>query len=227
MADSAELSNPRVSRGFSFHLAPEGAKIPLLALLAAIVAYVIGLMWVGLILLAAAAFSAWFFRDPERVPPRLEGVVISGADGKVIEISEGPAPQIDGEHYRKVGVFMSPMNVHVNRVPVDGEVISVTHTPGQFRAAFSDYASQHNERTLIVMADRQGRRHAMVQIAGYLARRIICRLHPHEHVTQGERLGIIMFGSRVDHFLPPEYRVTVSLGQRVRAGESIIGELAQ
>jgi phosphatidylserine decarboxylase len=122
---------------------------------------------------------------------------------------------------------MSPLNVHVNRAPVEGQVAAIKHTHGEFRAAFRDFASQHNERNLIVFADKQGRQHAMVQIAGYLARRIVCRLRPHEPVLIGQRVGIIMFGSRVDHFLPPEYRATVKVGDHVKAGESVIGELAQ
>jgi phosphatidylserine decarboxylase len=173
------------------------------------------------------AFAAWFFRDPERVPPNRGGIVLSGADGKVVDVSEGAPPHAPHARYKRVSVFMSPLNVHVNRAPVEGEVTTIRHTPGDFRAAFRDYASERNERNLIVFADKQGRTHAMVQIAGYLARRIVCRVHPHEPVMPGQRVGIIMFGSRVDHFLPPEYRATVAVGDHVKAGESVIGELAQ
>ncbi|MGH7915015.1 MAG: phosphatidylserine decarboxylase, partial [Candidatus Binataceae bacterium] len=129
--------------------------------------------------------------------------------------------------YHRVSVFMSPLNVHVNRAPVGGEIMSVRHTAGAFHAAFRDYASERNERNLIVLTDVRGRQHAIVQIAGYLARRIICRLQPHDMVRGGERIGLIMFGSRVDHFIPSDYRVVVKVGERVRAGESIIGELPQ
>jgi len=153
--------------------------------------------------------------------------VLSGADGKVVDVSEGAAPHAPQGRYKRVSVFMSPLNVHVNRAPVEGEVTAIKHTHGDFHAAFNDYASEHNERNLIVLTDKQGRSHAMVQIAGYLARRIVCRLHPHEPVLLGQRVGIIMFGSRVDHFLPPEYRATVAVGEHVKAGESVIGELAQ
>jgi len=117
--------------------------------------------------------------------------------------------------------------VHVNRAPVGGEVTAIKHTRGEFRAAFRDYASERNERNLIVFADKRGRQHAMVQIAGYLARRIVCRVHTLQPVMIGQRVGIIMFGSRVDHFLPLEYRATVRVGDHVKAGESVIGELAQ
>jgi len=173
------------------------------------------------------AFTTWFFRDPERTAPNRDGIVLSGADGRVVDVSEGPAPHVPQGLHKRVAVFMSPLNVHVNRAPVEGEVTVIEHTPGKFHAAFSDYASEHNERNLIVFTDKRGRLHAMVQVAGYLARRIVCRLHPHDPVLIGQRVGIIMFGSRVDHFLPPEYRATVRVGDHVKAGESVIGELAQ
>jgi phosphatidylserine decarboxylase len=190
-----------------------------------------GLGWhvPGAMLIATGAACAAFFRDPERSPAAAsEHVVLSGADGTVSDVAEAQLPDAaPGERYQRVSVFMSPLNVHVNRAPVDGEVVSVRHTPGAFHAAFRDYASEHNERNLIVFADRRGRRHAMMQIAGYLARRIVCRIGPRDTVRSGERIGLIMFGSRVDHFLPLGYRAVVRIGDRVRAGESVIGELGQ
>jgi phosphatidylserine decarboxylase len=119
---------------------------------------------------------------------------------------------------------MSPLDVHVNRAQAAGEVISVRHTRGEFRAAFRDAASEHNERNMIKIRDSAGREHVMVQVAGYLARRIVCRVRPDQQLALGERIGLIMFGSRVDHFFPLEYRVGVELGSKVRAGETIIGE---
>ena len=151
--------------------------------------------------------------------------MLSGADGKVTDIGQGAPSGIEG-NFRRVSVFMSPLNVHVNRAPVSGEVVSVNHISGEFRAAFSDYASEHNERNLIALDDASGARHAMVQVAGYLARRIVCRLRKRDKIQAGQRIGLIMFGSRVDHFMPLQYRVVVSVGDRVRAGESVIGELA-
>ena len=208
-------------------LAPEGVKIALALLAVGLILILLRLTVIGGIIMAVGAFATWFFRDPERIPPHRDGIVLSGADGKVVDVSEGAAPHAPHGRYKRVAVFMSPLNVHVNRAPVEGEVTEIKHTPGEFRAAFRDYSSEHNERNLIVFTDKQGRLHAMVQVAGYLARRIVCRLHPHEPVLIGQRVGIIMFGSRVDHFLPPEYRATVSVGEHVKAGESVIGELAQ
>jgi phosphatidylserine decarboxylase len=226
VSDSVSEHAPRAAwRGLP--LAPEGVKIALVLVVAGVVLILVRITAPGVIILMVGAFAAWFFRDPERTPPIPDGIVVSGADGKVVDISEGSAPHAPQARYRRVSVFMSPLNVHVNRAPVAGEVTVIKHTAGEFRAAFNDYASEHNERNLIVIADRQGRAHAMVQIAGYLARRIVCRLHPHDAVLMGQRVGIIMFGSRVDHFLPAEYRVTVRVGEQVKAGESVIGELTQ
>ncbi len=205
-------------------IAAEGAAIALGAGAAGILAVIAGLHWIGLALLLVAIAIAAFFRDPNRTPPAAKGIVLSGADGKVTDVSEHAPPGLEGNFHR-VSVFMSPLNVHINRAPISGEVVSLQHTAGEFRAAFSDYASEHNERNLIVLDGADGARHAMVQVAGYLARRIVCRLQNRDKVEAGQRIGLIMFGSRVDHFMPLQYRVVVRIGQRVRAGESVIGEL--
>src|SRR5260370_32151435 len=118
---------------------------------------------------------------------------------------------------------MSPVNAHVDRAPVGGEVTIVEPTAGEFRAAFRDDASERNERNLIAMTDASGCTFGMMQVAGYLARRIVCRLRARDRVQAGQRIGLLMFGSRVDHFFPPSHRVMVSLRQRVRAVEHIIG----
>jgi phosphatidylserine decarboxylase len=206
-------------------IAAEGVAISLAVLALGLVLLAFGLTIIAFVLIAFAIAVAMFFRDPERFPAATDGVVISGADGKVTNIIDSTLPGEGLRKYKRVSVFMSPLNVHVNRAPVGGEVIAVEHTPGEFRAAFSDQASEHNERNQIILRDSAGRVHAMVQVAGYLARRIVCRIRSHDKVESGQRVGLIMFGSRVDHFLPSEYRVTVSLGQRVRAGRSVLGEL--
>jgi phosphatidylserine decarboxylase len=208
-------------------LAPEGGKFTFGILFVGLLLLLVGfpILGIPLILLAAAVGS--FFRDPERYPERTEGVVISAADGKVTDISECTLPDDRETVYHRVSVFMSPLNVHVNRAPVGGEVAMVEHTRGDFLAAYRDDASTHNERNLIIFRDAVGRRHGIMQIAGYLARRIVCRVHPHDKIEMGQRIGLIMFGSRVDHFIPPDYRVSVAVGERLLAGETVIGELAQ
>ena len=208
-------------------IAAEGAALSLGLALAGIVLIAIGLKSLGAILVIVAIPIALFFRDPDRYPARTENVVISGADGRITAISDVSFPGSTGRLCHRVSVFMSPLNVHVNRAPVGGEVTMVEHTAGKFRAAFRDDASEHNERNLIAMTDASGRSFAMMQVAGYLARRIVCRLRARDRIRSGQRIGLIMFGSRVDHFFPSEYRVTVSMGQRVRAGESIIGAIEQ
>lgn len=206
-------------------IAPEGAAYTAGATAAGLLAIVFGAQWVGILILIAAFASGMFFRDPERTSPAPADAILSAADGRVTEIGESALPDAQSaEQYRRVAVFMSPLNVHVNRAPVGGEIAAVRHTPGEFRAAYSDSASERNERNLIVIADAAGRRHAIMQVAGYLARRIVCRVRPGARVARGARVGVIMFGSRVDHYLPMEYQVAVRVGDRVRAGESVIGE---
>ncbi len=207
------------------HIAPEGAVISFGAAIVALLVLALGPLWLGLPLLVVAIAVVSFFRDPERSAVAPPDAVISAADGKVCDVSEAPIPEAGGRLSRRVAVFMSPLNVHVNRASVSGKVLRVEHTPGEFRAAYRDDASEHNEHNVIVLADDRGRRHAIVQIAGYLARRIVCRVHPGDHVDRGARIGLIMFGSRVDHFFPLDYRVTVALGDRVRAGESVLAEV--
>jgi len=208
-------------------IATEGVRLSLGLAVLGVILIAFGLKSVGAILVIIAIPVALFFRDPDRYPTRTEDVVISGADGKVTDISDVSFPGSTGRLYHRVSVFMSPLNVHVNRAPVGGEVTMVEHTAGEFRAAFRDDASEHNERNLIAMTDASGRMFGMLQVAGYLARRIVCRLRARDRIQPGQRIGLIMFGSRVDHFFPSEYRVTVSLGQRVRAGESVIGAIEQ
>jgi phosphatidylserine decarboxylase len=192
----------------------------------ALITLVGGLPWLGVPLIGLAIAVGSFFRDPERRATAPKNAIIAAADGKVCDVSEAPLPEAGGQLSRRVAVFMSPLNVHVNRAPVNGEIVRVEHTPGEFRAAYRDDASEHNEHNVIVLADDAGRRFAIVQIAGYLARRIVCRVKPGEHVSRGARVGLIMFGSRVDHFFPLDYQVTVAVGDRVRAGESVLAEYA-
>ncbi len=206
-------------------IATEGAAMSLGLAAFGFILIVVGLKSVGATLVIVAIPIALFFRDPERYPPRTENVVVSGADGKITDISDVSFPGSTGRLYHRVSVFMSPLNVHVNRAPVGGVVTMVEHTAGEFRAAFRDDASVHNERNLIAITDAAGRIFGMLQVAGYLARRIVCRIRAHDRIQIGQRIGLIMFGSRVDHFFPSEYRVTVELGQRVRAGESVIGAI--
>jgi phosphatidylserine decarboxylase len=184
-----------------------------------------GLPAAAIIVLAMGGILAAFFRDPRRHTIAAADAVISGADGRICDISAASIPGIDETALdTRISVFMSPLDVHINRASVSGSVTVLAHTRGEFRAAFRDAASAHNERNLIRIKDDNGRDHALIQVAGYLARRIVCRLRLQQRLERGQRIGLIMFGSRVDHFLPRQYRVMVQVGDRVRAGETILGE---
>jgi phosphatidylserine decarboxylase len=193
----------------------------------AAVAGVCGLLgWQGLALgaLGATAFLASFFRDPERHVPTGAGLVVAPADGRVVDVEAGAQmPELSGSAWR-VSIFMSPLNVHVNRAPVGGTVLGVQYRPGKFHAAFSPKASPDNERNAIVIADEHGQHFLMVQIAGAVARRIVCYVAPNARIERGMRCGIILFGSRVDLYVPDAVALRVRRGDRLRAGESVIGE---
>jgi phosphatidylserine decarboxylase len=206
-------------------LAPEGVPIALPVVAVGLGFAATGFGAIGLGVAATGAALAAFFRDPQRRAVCSADAVVSGADGRVCEITAASMPgTTEKASYTRISVFMSPLDVHVNRAPVGGEVTALEHVQGEFRAAFRDVASEHNERKLIKIRDEHGRDHALVQVAGYLARRIVCYLQLNQRLERGQRIGLIMFGSRVDHFLPGGYRVAVKVGDHVRAGETVIGE---
>lgn len=175
-------------------------------------------------LVVALGFSFWFFRDPERTPPGDPRAVVSPADGRVIDVSPVDEDRFLHAPTTKVSIFMSPLDVHVNRSPVDGRITQVEHTAGKFHAAWEDKASLDNERNAVVL-EQGARRFLVVQVAGAVARRIVCRRGVGDRVGRGERYGIIMFGSRVDVYLPTDVRPVVEKGARVVAGETVLAML--
>jgi phosphatidylserine decarboxylase len=206
-------------------IAPEGVPIALPVAALGLSLAATGFRALGIVLIGIGAALAAFFRDPQRHAVAIADAVVSGADGRICDISVVSIPETpDKVLCTRISVFMSPLDVHVNRAPVSGDVTGLAHAKGEFRAAFRDAASEHNERNLIRIKDGSGRDHALMQVAGYVARRIVCYLGLHQRLERGQRIGLIMFGSRVDHFLPRQYRVAVRIGDRVRAGETIIGE---
>jgi phosphatidylserine decarboxylase len=179
---------------------------------------------VGGTLVALGLFCAFFFRDPEREIPDAAGLVLSPADGKVVDVAvsvDGPI----GPGSTRVSIFLSIFDVHVNRAPIAGRVERVDYTPGEFLPAFDDKASLRNEQNTVVLSDGPTRV-AFKQIAGLVARRIVFRKRVDDRVERGERVGLIKFGSRVDVFLPAGARLRVGRGDRVRGGSSVIGELS-
>ena len=180
--------------------------------------------WNGFSLLSAfsSAFTLYFFRDPVRVSPSGEGIVCAPADGRVIKVYNClKGPVVDRER-KCISIFMNVFNCHVNRAPVSGVVREVSYKRGSFWPAYSDKALIKNEHSVLVMEDDKGRLIETVQVAGILARRIVCRAEPGDRLRIGERFGLIRFGSRLDVYLPPECSLEVSKGDRVYSGETII-----
>ncbi len=163
-----------------------------------------------------------FFRDPGRSVPAGENLVVSPADGRIVVISKVREEEFLGSDAFLISIFMSPLDVHVNRIPVTGTIRLLRHISGKFTVAFSDKASEVNERMLIGMERRGGGKVLMKQIAGTVARRIVAELRQEQEVTMGERFGMIKFGSRVDVFVPASCGVNVQLHQRVTAGETVL-----
>jgi phosphatidylserine decarboxylase len=170
-------------------------------------------------------FICFFFRDPDRAVPNVEGALVSPADGKVVAVESLPSSPYNEVPCKKISIFMNIFNVHVNRVPCDGTVKDVNYFPGKFFAANLDKASADNEHNAVTLETESGKELCMVQIAGLVARRIVCAVQQGHTVMRGQRMGLICFGSRVDLYLPEDATVAVAVGDRVKAGTSIIGEL--
>ena len=179
-----------------------------------------GLKWINLVFAVLTLFSMYFFRDPQRIPPNNNGF-LSPADGKVVQIINvedeeiGPAKQIY--------IFLSVFNVHRQRVPLSGKVISKQYNSGKFLAAFNHKASLDNEQMVVTFETENGKQYKIKQIAGLIARRIFNYMEPEFMVQRGERLGFIRFGSRVDIIVPADFQLKVSLGDAVLGNQTIIG----
>ncbi len=209
------------------HINKEGWKfVAVFALVTALLAWIWApLGFAGLIL---TIWCYFFFRDPERVTPLIDGVVVSPADGKVQMITKISGPQELGLQYKKftrISIFMSVFNVHVNRVPASGTIIKTAYIKGKFFNATLDKASKDNERQLLAMQTVDGKEIAFVQIAGLVARRILCFAKEGNKYSAGERFGLIRFGSRLDVYLPEGVEPQVCLGQTMVAGETVLANL--
>ena len=169
-------------------------------------------------------FSIYFFRDPERQIPEGDDVIVSPADGKVIEVTEDYEPELVKEKVNRISIFMSVLDVHVNRIPVSGLVTHFNYHRGKFFPAFQDVASTDNEQTVIGIKNDKCTL-VFKQIAGILARRIVCNVREGHQVNKGDRFGLIKFGSRVDIFLDKDIHINVSVNEHVKGGESVIGKI--
>jgi len=182
------------------------------------------LIWLGLIF---TLFCLYFFRDPERTPPPRPNTFVSPADGRVVSVAQAPPPAelgLGAEPRWRVSIFLSVLNVHVNRMPIAGVVTRIAYRHGAFVSASLDKASTSNERNAVAIRLADGREIAVVQIAGLIARRILCSVSEGDAVRTGERFGIIRFGSRTDLYLPPGVMPLVVEGQTMIGGETVIAE---
>lgn len=182
--------------------------------------------WVASPFAILTLWCLWFFRDPDRTPQiTSESAIISPADGTIIQVQEAEYPYLLQGKALRVSIFMSVFNVHVNRIPIDGVIEDTQYHAGKFFSAYVDKASLDNEQMGIVVKTPKTKI-MFVQIAGLIARRIICRVGKGEQVSQGQRFGLIRFGSRVDVYLPTNIRLNVKKGDKVNAGKTLIGELS-
>jgi phosphatidylserine decarboxylase len=166
---------------------------------------------------------AGFFRDPERIIPTGENLILAPADGKVVSIAPVTPSGMFAGSATRISIFLSPLDVHINRTPVAGKISEVRYQRGAFLPAYNEAASERNEQNALKIVDGAGRSLGVVQIAGVMARRIVCRAKVGDDMGRGDRFGLIMFGSRTDTYLPHGCSVEVGEGQRVRGGETIIG----
>jgi phosphatidylserine decarboxylase len=212
-------------RKASIGLAIEGLPFILLSSFSALIFSLIGCWPLALVLLVVTWVASHFFRDPERVVPTGEGLAVSPADGKVVKIQEAPEP-FTGQSRLCISVFMNLFDVHVNRMPVAAKISAIAYYPGKFFNASLDKASKYNERCAYSIESPDGN-FVMVQIAGLVAQRIVCRVDEADELKRGERFGMIKFGSRVDLYLPDNFRPSVSIGQKVFAGQTIVARQEQ
>ncbi len=206
---------------------PTGRPFLLGGLAALVLGLLVGiwLSWLGLIFILACLY---FFRDPDRVPPARPGVLLAPADGRVVTVGPAHPPGelgLGATQRWRVGIFLSVLDVHVNRVPADGTVSRIAYRHGAFVNAALDKAAEANERNAIAIRLPDGREIAVVQIAGLIARRIVCDLREGDAVRAGTRFGIIRFGSRTDLYLPENVQPLVQEGQTMIGGETVIAEL--
>jgi len=202
-------------------LAPEGYPFVIFPALAGLLAWLFGYAPVAVVLWLLGLFSLAFFRDPFRSSDAPPDAILAPADGKVLKLTQAPPEFVAIGLPRQVSIFMSPANVHVNRAPISGTVTKAAYKAGRKFPAYRDKASELNEHSVVVIEGQAGKV-GYKQIAGAVARRVVCDLAEGETVERGQRVGLIKFGSRVDVFIPADAVVAVAVGERTRAGVSIV-----
>lgn len=206
-------------------IAVEGVPFVIISGVISILLFLPGWLIPGIVSSLLFLFIVWFFRNPERNIPTGKNLIISPADGKIIVINKGEADRVLKKRMVKISIFMNVFNVHVNRIPCKGKIVDILYNPGKFVSANLDKASLENEQNAVVLETEKGEKIIFIQIAGLIARRIVCRLKKGQVVERGERFGLIRFGSRVDVYLPETADIKVSIGQKVKGGESILAAL--
>ena len=180
-----------------------------------------GWYWASAPFVVLALFMLFFFRDPDRVTPTDPSAVISPADGRVLVAGDAEGASAPPGHWKQVSIFLSPLDVHINRIPISGRVSKVHYQPGRFLPAYNPDAARVNERNE-VWIEHDGQTLVVRQVVGVLARRLVCRIGEGAQVTTGQRYGLMKFGSRIDLYLPPGSQLKVRVGDRVRSGETVV-----
>ena len=207
----------------------EGYKFLVIAGIITIILYIFS-DFLGLVGFVLTIWVYYFFRDPDRVVINDDNFLVSPADGEVIKVEEVDGPKelnLENKKFKKISIFMNVFDCHVNRSPCGGKIEEILYKPGKFFNASLDKASEDNERNYFKIKDNQNNDIVLVQIAGLVARRILCYAKPNESVTKGGRMGFIRFGSRADIVVSSEIDVCVNIGEKVKAGESVIGRIKQ
>ena len=200
----------------------------LVGALTSLIFHILDLGLLSKIFLSLTAFTLYFFRNPKRFIADVPNSIVSPADGTIVEISHASPPdeyKMSTEKWTKIGIFLSPLNAHINRLPISGIIEQNIYTPGKFFNAISPQSRDRNERRGLAIQMTSGEKVLCMQIAGFVARRIVCNVQRGDNVKKGNAYGIICFGSRVDLYVPQSAKLLVTMEQGVRAGESIIGLL--
>ena len=207
-------------------IAHEGYPFIIFSLVVTVFVAFLGISWLIILFAFITFFIIWFFRNPERYFQEEEKVLISPADGKVIKIEDVEINGTVSGRFKKISIFMNVFNVHVNRAVYSGKIETINYLEGKFFSANLDKASLDNERNEIMIRSEDGHSIWMVQIAGLIARRIVCWVNVGTTIKKGERFGLIRFGSRVDVYLPEDSQISVKLRDNVKAGQTVLGYLS-
>lgn len=221
----ADIERTRINN--KWPIAREGIPFSLIGLIITLILLYFRLFIPGIVFGVLTLFTLYFFRDPERSCKIDDSAILAPADGRILDVlklNNDVSPL--GEETIKISIFMSIFSVHVNRIPVRGKILDISYNKGKFFSANLDKASEQNENNRITLEMRDGRKLLFIQIAGLIARRIVCWINEQEHVKAGQRCGIIRFGSRLDIFLPSDTKVAVKPKNMVKAGETILGYLS-